>query len=152
MTFADNYDLRIPKANFNSVASALDALLVTYQRSAATSTINTASTSLVDYTGASISITNATGELIVVYAQISASNSTAAAEVKMCIREDSTDLSAYTLTSSSGSTGGDVGMISYLDVRAPTPGAHTYKIRWRAGSNTAYSAGYLLWAMTIQNT
>lgn len=151
MTYADGFSIRTPKANFENVADGLDGLLVSYQSTNTSSLINTTSTSLVDYTSGSITISNATGEIIIVHAQISCTNSGADTAVFMTIREDSTDLEEYGYNGPS-KTSGDMGCISLTAVRAPTAGSHTYKIRWRAEASTAYSLKSRIWAVTLQNT
>lgn len=151
MTYADTYSLRTSLADWGKVANAIDGLLVGYQFTQNTSLINTTSTSLTDYTGATHSITVASGESLLILAQIRCSHSTDQGTVAMHINIDASDQTGAAWTSSEANTGGAQGSImNYWFVAAPSVGAHTVKLQWSVDAGTGYSVSYKLLSLAIQ--
>lgn len=153
MAYGDS--IRTAYATMDSVASLLDGLAVAYQQSTTSSVISTASTSYVAYTSASVTVTVATGEIVIVHGQIGASNSNSGNTVTADIYEDGVIVTTgfgATAYMARGNTGGfDVPMPLFV-IRAPAAGAHTYSIYWKTSANTAYSVGHVLAAIVVQNT
>lgn len=153
MTFADNFNIRNSQLSGNNLASALDALLATYQSDVNTGVINTASTSYVDYTGASLSISSASGQILVIYADIALSHGTDQGLITAAINYDASNVLERYCTASGSGTGGTRDTLSLFHVvAAPSVGAHTIKLQWKVGSGTGYSSAANIYAFCLQNT
>lgn len=151
MTFADTYNLRADSVSFNDIANAADALLVVPSIITSATIINTTSTSAVDYTGISLSVTVASGEKVVLVSYASVSNSTSSAFVNLRIRRDSTDLGdLHGVFVDAASTLGFTKYITLLAIDTPTPGTYTYKLRWHVDTGTGYSARAALLALKVR--
>lgn len=155
MSFADNYNIRSSQLSGSNIAQALEALLspISFSNGAA-GLINTSSAgAYVDYTGASISITSASGEMILIMADIALSHGTDQGRVIMAINYDTADQVERYWTASGASTAGNRGTLSFgFIITAPSPGSHTIKLRWQVDAGTAYSIDANLGAYILQNT
>lgn len=154
MTYSD--PIRSASTTAETVATITDGLLTSYAQQelpAAPGVINTASTSYVDWTGSSISINVAAGEIVEIAAQIDLSSNAAGQRVNITISEDGVDLGkeAGFVTYRSDTGGQDTTIMIHL-LRAPSVGAHTYKIRWKTSAGIAYSKQSRLIAKAWQNT
>lgn len=149
MAFADT--IRATTATMHDVGDLLEDLLLVSSDKAASSTINTTSTTLTDYTGASISITTVTGQILITSSNIQFSHSADAIRSTFAHTLDGTDagiLGYY--TSSAANTSGGLDSVSMTTLWAPSAGAHTFKIRWETDSGTVYSAGYQIYALALR--
>lgn len=153
MTYADNFNLRTSSINGNSIASAVDGLVSDIQTDTSTALINTTSTSSVDYTGESISVTINSGEKVLILAQINVSASASGIKIIMDVTEDgsiiTSSVGGFWLSARNDVNGVD-GTISISAYSAPAAGSHTYKIKWKTASGTAYSAGARLTVLVSQ--
>lgn len=153
MTYADTYVIRSSSVNANAIALGLDGLVSDLQTSISTATINTTSTTSVDYTGVSITVTTNTNEKVLILAHINCSANAATTSVVMDVTQDgsiiTTAVGGFYLTSRNN-TGGADGTISISAYSAPTAGSHTYKIQWKVSGNTGYSTGARLTVLVVQ--
>jgi len=126
--------------------------LVVYAQTSRSTLINTTG-AIADYTSGSVSVTVSTGDIVEIHADISWSCSLDPATLGMQLRRDSTDIGfRHDYVTARSSTGGidNVTSLNYID--APGAGTYTYKIRWLAGTGTAYSQYLNIYAKVLQNT
>ena len=142
-TFSDTFSIRSDQGSFSQIALALDSLVVDYAYDIESTLINTNSTSYVDYTNLTTSITTETGQSLLILLNAKITASTAGQYANISINYDSSDVKTGTYREPTGSTSGNTGHISIFHfIAAPTPGAHTIKARWlsSSGAVTVYSA------------
>lgn len=153
MAFADT--IRTKTAGLLDIATLLENLVIGNSNSASgTSTINTTATvgSPAEYTGASVAVTVASGEKVLVLGGISVSVGGASGVLAaMQLREDSSNAGfvPHGYCSRNDTGGLDVSLFS-AHIFSPSAGSHTYKITWWVGSNTGYSSRYGLIALPFQ--
>lgn len=140
MTFADNYNLRNKSVvKMNDVASAVDALLVTTSQVVTGGAISTTSTSFVDMTSMSISVTVASGESVILLSFVSMSHGTSNEAVEMQFTRGGVAIGnthkAFTITTG---TGGEQNNVPLMYIDTGTTGSLTYKVQWKVGIGTGY--------------
>ena len=152
MTYADTYNIRSTAVNANLIANALDGLLAIFSSDAFPNS-NTTSASYVDISGASLSITTAAGELLLLAARIHLSHGTAGVLSNVVFDVDGVDQGEIYWTSHAVDTGGDEHTkILFHAYLAPSVGAHTIKLQWKTASGTLYTLGGEFYAIALQNT
>lgn len=155
MSFADTFLLNSDQANFAQVSAALNALTIDYAYDVETTLINTTSTSFVDYTNLTTSITTETGQSLLVLLTAKVSVSTAGQHVGLAINYDAADVRQGVYREPTGGTAGNTGELGiWYFLASPTAAAHTIKARWfsSSGAATVYSAGANLLALAFRTS
>ena len=151
MAYADA--LRAATATMETAATLIEGLVTDFARAAGTSLINTTTTSSsgVDYTSASVSITAAANDRVLIIARNGVSNSNSGNIVTFDVYEDATRLDpGGRFYCARASVDGFDSILEQTHYRTPSAGAHTYKIKWYTNANTAYSYGFELIALAFQ--
>ena len=151
MAYADS--ISTAYATMDAVAALLNGLTVAYGSASNATIRNTTSASYTDRTDASVTVTVGTGEICIVYADMSLSHSNATVVSDMRVVQDGSLIgTTASWTSVRADTSGRDISLSKLIVVAPAAGAHTYKIQWETASNTVYSLNFGLYCIVVQNT
>jgi hypothetical protein len=164
-TYADRFDLREPSLfKLANLADALDGLLVTYAQFqnylSGGSVISTTSTSLTPMSSsiASLSVTVAPGEVVLLSGECAFSHGTQYAEVQVFFTRDNSPTNLgnpYNPMSGKAyraNTGGVDFCVALLAIDNPGAGTHTYGFAWNVFTGTGYSARQQLTATVIQNS
>lgn len=159
MTYADDYDLRDKDlAKINDVADAIDGLLVATDSTAVTSVQSTSSDSYSTITGATVSITVESGQIVLVFASLCASSGTAArgGYFRLYNSTESTALTQDVLQYFTlGSTNAIEHELSLCGVdTSPAAGSNTYEVQFKRSSSatTIYADEIKITVMTFRNT
>lgn len=153
MAYADT--IRASTARMNDVATLIEGNLVTYGEAATSSLISTTATSPTDYTGASVTITVGTGDLVLVNYSVALSHGTSGVRCDVNLYEDASALTssrAIIWTSRAVLTTGIDFVASNYVISKPAAGSHTYKVRWHTASGTVYSGYHQMTVFLFQNT
>lgn len=152
MTYADTFNIRSTACTAALIGNALDGLLATFQTDTFGAT-NSASGSYVDISGASLSISVATGEILVLAAQVLLSHGTAGVASNVVFDVDGVDYGEVNWTSHAGSTGGaEHTKTMFKIISGLSVAAHTVKLQWKTNSGTVYTNGGEFYALALQNT
>jgi len=153
MTYADNYNLRLATATANDVASAVDGLLISYQRQILSSTISSTSAASTVMTGSSVTISVASGEVVEINACVTLSHSVIGSQIEVTVEEDGVNITPNSRWIATASlTNGIEGTVSYHNIITTSVGSHTYKLKWATSAATAYSNRSILTVKALQNT
>jgi len=139
MAYGDT--IRTASATLENVASLIEGTLVAYAEASGTGAFTTTSTSYVDYTSASVTVSTNTGELVLVVGRINFSVAQAANTVTSyaAIDADGSDTEVWRGTNCINNGAGDEDMPMFFKLYAPSSGSHTYKINVKIGS-ASYTA------------
>lgn len=145
--------VRTKNATMENIAERLESALVAYGSQELNAAINTTSATMVDYTSSSVSVTVNSGEFVELTATVLLSHGTSGVISDIGISQDGTDITPSTpFYSPRANTGGVDGQAVFHAIRTPSAGSHTYKIRWKTASGTAYSNGSKLIVKVFQNS
>lgn len=153
MAYADT--IRTTSCDMGTVATLLDGLVVSYTQYVGSSTFSTSSTSVVDITGATITTpTIRTGERVLIYGAIHASNSSQYQALSFRVRDGSNSVRIQqTHREPIGRTGGDSFVVRGSLIDFPAAGSPmTYKLSCLVGGGTMYTTRQVLWAIVFRKT
>lgn len=150
MAFGDTF--RATTWTGEDLADSLEDLLVEYNSLELTSTINTTSTSLVDYTSGSVTVTAETGDILLCTASMSCGHSATGGQSTLAINVNSSDSQEVYALSYTTNANGTTNCIAHSYIAAATSGTNTIKLRWRTNTGTVYSARAFLTVVVLRNT
>lgn len=137
----------------DAIGDLIEGALGAISADSGTSLINTTSTSDTAYTGASIAVTVASGEQVVVFGMIAASNSNSTNKVSATLYEDASAIGlSSTWVAARNDTAGFDATIPMFAISSPSVGAHTYTIKWKTSANTAYSGQFYFIVVKIRTS
>ena len=152
MAYADS--IRAATATTEEIASLIEGLLIgnsgQYESDPNASAISTTSTSFVDVTSASVTVSVAANEKALVLGQLNFSQSVTNAAVLIRVAQDGTGGGYSIGRAYRSSTGGQDGCLFCASIFAPSAGSRTYTLQWRASSDTAYTRFYALYVFPFQ--
>lgn len=150
MAYADAIDG--PNWTATSAAALINGLQIGYGSVELNSVLSTASTTYVDVTGSTVSVTLASGQRALALGQMVVGNSTSGKLVTMSISIDGTDQAFIEPTAycTRAGTAGFEHTLNWMAVTAPGAGAHSYKLRWKTDGGTAYSQYQRLYVIKFQ--
>lgn len=137
MAYADT--IRTTNPTFENVANLIDGQLITWQTVELTSA--TAYTASAAVTGASITVSVATGESVLVCYDATLSHSSATQPLDLSIRMDGVQLGTakgYSYSTRAATDGLDVS-VSYHHIHSPAAGSRTYSLYFAVAGATGYT-------------
>lgn len=151
MSYADA--LRAATPTLETAATLIEGLLATYNYTNLSAVINTTSTSVVDMTGTSTSVTVATGDVVLVLGLCSWSHGTLGGQMSFYIgRNGSAIAGGVASTTYVASTSGFTNSMPIFAIDTPGAGTHAYTLQWACVAGTLYSAQQRLLPIVLQNT
>jgi hypothetical protein len=151
MSYADA--LRAATPTLEAAATLIEGLLARYDIYTSTSTISTTSTSLTDMTGAEVSVTPESGDLVLLFGQYTFSHGTNEGTANINLtRDGSTITDSQRSVASRADTAGADSQLTVIYIEAPAAGAHTYKMQWATAAGTLYSSRQRLIALVLRNS
>lgn len=149
MAYADT--LRAVSATLNIAADKIDGLLVKNTTVVYTTPVlSTTSTSAVDLTSATATLTLTATQKAFLLFDVSFSHGTALGGVSFSLLQNGTSVKSWLFLGFNAFTGGYGQGASLHSLLATGAGTHTYKVRWFVNSGTGYVSSYTFTVLVFE--